>query len=177
MPRAATALLHMFLFSCLLPAWITWGGGTVGYAQGTVPAQPDSAGVLVDFTQSVVDSLRKKARFESPVAYEAQDSVIFELKQETLLLYTQGKIQYQRMNLTADRIRMDMQAHTMEARGVADSLGQLSGTPAFEDNGQSYTAEQIRYNYDTGKGRVIYARTQMQEQQVIGPVSRRNPDN
>jgi lipopolysaccharide assembly outer membrane protein LptD (OstA) len=162
-------LLHTILWATGLVGWIT-----PALAQDTLQTSPR---VVTDSTQLVVDSLRAKAQFDAPVAYEAADSVVFELKQERLLLYKQGVLKYQSMEMNADRVRMDMGLKQMAATGVADSLGQLSGTPVFKEDGQTYNAEAVRYNYQTGKGRVTYAQTQMNEQQVMGPVARRNPDN
>jgi lipopolysaccharide assembly outer membrane protein LptD (OstA) len=124
----------------------------------------------------LLDSLEQNATLKASVRYEAADSVVFDFSSQRLLLYEQSKVDYTDMSLSAKRIQIDMAQKTMAAQGVADSLGQLQGTPTFVQGEDKYETESIRYNYATEKGQVTYAYTTQNNEQILGERARRNPD-
>ena len=64
----------------------------------------------------------KKDALDAPVAYEANDSIVF-TQSGFAHLYGQGKVSYPGADLEADVISMDMDNSTVFARGVVDSVG------------------------------------------------------
>ena len=86
------------------------------------------------------------------IAYKAADSIAIDLSQRTALLYTSGNIDYDHLQLTADRIQVSFNSHTLQAKGVVDTLGHYNGRPFFVQDGTEYNADSLIFNYDTRKG-------------------------
>lgn len=127
-------------------------------------------------TLQVSDSLRqdtvaavppKKNALDAPVAYEANDSIVF-TQSGFAHLYGQGKVSYPGADLEADIISMDMDNNTVFARGVLDSLGAIQGRPVFKDGDTSYETDTIRYNFKSGRGIISNVVSQQGEGYVTG---------
>lgn len=93
----------------------------------------------------------KKQAIDAPIQYEANDSIVF-TQGGYAHLFGQGKVNYQRIELQADAITMNMDSSTVYARGVADTAGVVSGTPIFKDGDTPYESQIMRYNFKTKKG-------------------------
>ena len=93
----------------------------------------------------------KKDALDAPVAYEANDSIVF-TQSGFAHLYGQGKVSYPGADLEADVISMDMDNSTVFARGVVDSVGTAKGRPVFKDGDTSYETDTIRYNFKSKRG-------------------------
>lgn len=142
---------------------------------------PDS--VLSDSARAVqvrtltLDSLKKNSTLEEPFKYTANDSIVFDLDKNVLYLYNKSTVKYQQMELEAERVRVEWLTQLVYAEGIADSTGELKNTPVFKEKEQVYHTEQMRYNYKTRKGKIIYARTNQDGDVVLGDSIKRNPDN
>ena len=92
----------------------------------------------VDTAAVATDSLAvkppKKEAIEAPVYYESTDSMVWSTNGNAFL-YGSGKVVYDKIELTADIISMNMDSSVVHAFGRADSLGTVSGLPVFVDNG------------------------------------------
>ena len=109
----------------------------------------------------------KKEALDAPVAYEANDSLVF-TQGGFAHLYGQGKVTYPGADLEADIISMDMDNSTVFARGVADSLGTVKGRPVFKDGDTSYETDTIRYNFKSKRGIISNVVSQQGEGYVTG---------
>lgn len=111
-----------------------------------------------------MDSLhpKKKQPLDAPVVYEASDSIVFE-KGGYAHLYGDGKVDYQKIDLTAQIISMNLDSSTVKAIGVTDSLGNIKGKPVFKDGDTPYDTKQIRYDFKTKKGFINNVVTQQGE--------------
>ncbi len=87
---------------------------------------------------------------DAPVIYESSDSTIFIVRNATL--FGSSKVNYQKIELTAEVITMDLDSSTVHANGVADSLGVLQGKPIFKDGDTPYESELMSYNFKSKKG-------------------------
>ena len=99
----------------------------------------------------MVDSVPKKQPLDAPVVYEAADSIVF-TKDGFARLYGDGKVNYQNIELTAERISMNMDSSTVFAQGVPDTTGVEQGIPIFKDGGTPYESKTMRYNFKSKKG-------------------------
>ena len=94
--------------------------------------------LAVDSSTVVADSLKnaqpKKEAIEAPVYYESTDSMVWSMNGNAFL-YGSGKVVYDKIELTADIISMNMDSSIVHAYGRADSLGVVTGLPVFVDNG------------------------------------------
>jgi hypothetical protein len=165
-----------------------WGLCTFGAAHGQAPSDTlfaptptvhaDSALALTRAQRDslTIDSLRKRAPFQEPVRYSAEDSIVLDLGAKTLRLYRQTQINYQTTELKAARSVIEFDKNLMHAHGAEDSAGVLQGAPVFVEKGQTYHAESISYNYQTRKGKITYAHTNQNGDIVHGEAIFRNPD-
>ena len=73
---------------------------------------------------------KKKQPLDAPVIYEATDSIVF-TQNGIANLYGDGKVNYQKIELAAEVITMNMDSSTVFAHGVEDSLKVIKGRPVF----------------------------------------------
>lgn len=109
----------------------------------------------------------KKNALDAPVAYEANDSIVF-TQGGFAHLYGKGKVSYPGADLEAQIISMNMDNSTVFARGVADSLGTVQGRPVFKDGDTPYETDSIRYNFKSKKGIISNVVSQQGEGYVTG---------
>lgn len=88
---------------------------------------------------------------DAPVIYEANDSIVF-TEGGYAHLYGDGKVNYEKIELTSAVITMNMDSSTVYARGVPDSVGVEKGTPVFKDGETPYESKIMRYNFKSKKG-------------------------
>ena len=109
----------------------------------------------------------KKEALDAPVAYEANDSIVF-TQNGFAHLYGKGKVSYPGAELEADIISMDMDNNTVFARGLVDSVGTVSGRPVFKDGDTSYETDTIKYNFKSKRGIISNVVSQQGEGYVTG---------
>lgn len=115
----------------------------------------------------IVEPVAKKTPLDFPVVYSANDSIVFE-NGGYAHLYGDGKVTYDKIELTAQIITMNMDSSTVYARGVSDSLGVSTGTPVFKEGEDQYETEAIRYNFKSKRGIISNVVTQQGEGYVTG---------
>lgn len=140
-------------------------------------SKTDSLGISQQ--TSYIDSLKKVSDLQSKVAYNAEDSIVFDVKNQLLLLYGKAHIEYEDMKISAHKIVVDWKTQTITAEGkVIDAENEeIIDNPNFTQGEQSYTAKQMSYNFKSKKGRVIEARTTEGEGFLLAEKVKRLPDN
>lgn len=98
------------------------------------------------------------AGLAAQVQYTAEDSIIN--KGKRVFLYKNAKINYEQVELTADFIEINWETNSVIAIGVPDSTGHVENHPNFSENGKSYEAERIEYNFNSKKGKIKSLNTQ-----------------
>lgn len=88
----------------------------------------------------------------SPVYYEARDSIVANLKEKTVRLYGASNVKYEDISLTAELIEIDLETNEIIATYALDSLGNQIGKPIFNADGEESECDYIKYNIDTKKG-------------------------
>ena len=86
------------------------------------------------------------------IKYQARDSVAMNLKEHRAYLYGEGNIDYESMNLKADRVEVDFDKQTLHAHGTSDTAGDIVGRPYFKQDDAEYHADTITFNYNSKKG-------------------------
>ena len=86
------------------------------------------------------------------IKYKALDSVAMNLDSRHAFLYTEGSIDYGKMVLEADQVRVDFNHQTLFAHGTYDTAGNIQGRPFFKQDDAEYHADTITFNYNTQKG-------------------------
>ena len=90
------------------------------------------------FLQDSLDALtgKKSNNFiDTRVKYDALDSIILSSGNKKVFLYKGAKVEYGDILLEADYIEYDQENNYVFAKGVEDSLGNLSGKPKYKDKG------------------------------------------
>lgn len=112
----------------------------------------DSLSVFSD-TSAVV---KKKGMLDFPVFSEAADTVIEDFSGPHKMIYYYGdvKVDYGNMSITADYMAYDVDKQTVFASGLVDSLGNVLTNPVMTMDGQSYTIDNVYYNFKSQKSRI-----------------------
>ncbi|MCB0553859.1 MAG: LPS-assembly protein LptD, partial [Phaeodactylibacter sp.] len=126
----------------------------------SLPPQPDSLTVSLKAITYSKDSL------DSPVQYNAQDSMIYDIAGQKIHLYGNASVSYSSINLKAGHIIFDWSSNIVKAEGMPDSLGRPSALPEFSDGSQNFTADSMRYDFVTRKG-VVYDVTTQQNDVIV----------
>ena len=133
--------------------------------------------------RAIDDSIRldsayrtKKSGVESPVEYQATDSMVYDARTKTAYLFGAASVKYQNMNLESEKIYLSLDSSIVHATGVADSLEKkgLSGTPVFTMGSDKYETDTIAFNFKTKKGLIKHVYTEQQDGYIKGEISKRN---
>jgi len=104
------------------------------------------------------DSIPKPI-LESVITYSAEDSIIPDFENQKMYLYKGGVINYQKIELRADYIMLDLVNNEVYAEGLPDSTGVIVGTPIFKDGNDEFESKTMRYNFETKKGIITSVKT------------------
>jgi hypothetical protein len=132
--------------------------------------------VFITFLLMCVLSEAAAQKLDNPVKYSARDSMRYDLPGQTVYLFGAATVKYGDVELSADRIVLDMKNEEAQAHGAPDSTGAVVGKPAFVQDGHSIEADSIRYNFKTKQGMIREVRTQEQEIWVHAGLSKRQAD-
>lgn len=119
-----------------------------------------------DSIAAVQDSIKKKEKksaLEAPVEYEAKDSTVFYMDTKSAFLYGEANVKYQNMDLSAERITMDMDSSLIHAEGALDSIGKKFGEPVFKEGSDEYELEKMSYNFGTRRAFIHNVYTAQQD--------------
>lgn len=138
---------------------------------GNAIASGDSLLGLVDSTSHRLDSLRTadstsradslslldKSSLSRPAFSGAKDSIRQDFSNGQRKMYYWGDVEvsYDNIKLKADYMEYDMATGTVFARGTYDSLAQeWKGQPEMTQGNQTFSMEEVRYNFNTRKARI-----------------------
>jgi len=113
---------------------------------------------------------------DAPVDYKAKDSIIYALNERKVYLYGGAQINYQDIELTSEVIEFDMSEEIVYARGVIDSLGNLTGKPHFVEGSESFDAHSLSYNFRTKKGIIEQIYSEQEGGFLQSEITKRHPD-
>ncbi len=116
-----------------------------------------------------LDSVKlSEESLDAAIDYNSQDSMWFDIENETVYLFGDAYVTYNSLKVTADYIEFNMGDNIVLASGLPDSVGQMSGFPVFEEKDQKFDAKKIRYNFQTNKGIIYDATTTEQDLYILG---------
>ncbi|WP_314312459.1 putative LPS assembly protein LptD [Hoylesella saccharolytica] len=125
-----------------------------------------------------LDSLnrQKKNTIEAPVVYSGNDSLVYDARSKTAYLYGTAKVKYENMDLTADRVHMNLDSNLVHATGTADSTEKtgLRGMPVFTMGSDKYESDTMAFNFKTKRGLIKDVKTQQQEGYLSSKRAKRN---
>ena len=116
----------------------------------------------------------RKNGIDSPVEYEANDSLTYEAASGLAHLYGQSKVKYQNMNLESERIYMSLDSNLVHATGKMDTAtNRLTGTPVFQMGSDEYESDTMAFNFKTKKGLITEVYTQQEDGFLTSKLSKR----
>lgn len=123
-----------------------------------------------------LDSINKRRKngIEAPVIYSGSDSMIYYAGSKSAHIFGEAKVDYQDMKLEAEIIRMSLDSSIVRAEGVADSTGELSGTPIFNMGKDKYESETMAFNFKTKKGLINNVYTEQEDGFMTAALSKRD---
>ena len=119
--------------------------------------------ILPDTTQKdtvATDTSANSNVLDSPVKYEAKDSIVFDYRNSRAHLYGDSKVNYQNLELDAEEIDISIDSSLVYAAGRKDSTGVVQGKPLFKQGADEYEPDRIAYNFKTRKAFVSNVYTQ-----------------
>ena len=102
-------------------------------------------------------SLLEKSSLTRPAFSGAKDSIRQDFSNGQRKMYYWGEVEvsYENIKLKADYMEYDMATGTVYARGTYDSLSrEWKGQPEMTQGKQTFSMEEIRYNFNTRKARI-----------------------
>lgn len=172
-------VFSLFAVACLMAGRFTLivphgqsAGGRIYMSEDSVPVADslmhktqDSLPVRLPMDTLAVDSMRRdsahvdtvakrKAGIDSPVEYEASDSIVYDAATGLAYLYGQAKVHYLDMQLDAAKITMNMDSSLVHAEGRIDSTASkgLAGRPVYKQGSDQYDSDRMSFNFKTKKG-------------------------
>ena len=143
----------------------------------TISGSVDSLKILSGDTIPLNDSLLLADDFKSKVSYYAEDSIVYDLDTGMVYLYGKAWMTYEDIRLEADYIDIDFNTKEISSRGAPDSSGTIVGKPLFKQGTDEFHSDQIRYNFNTKKGKIKEVTTKDGDSYIHGAVVKKQPDN
>ena len=136
----------------------------------TIPTTGDSLRGKDSVVQRIdtLDIKISRDSLDAPVNYQAEDSIVWDIKKNKAYMYGKGVIEYKDVNLTADRISLDQTTQLVTATYTLDTAGAQVGVPKLKQAETPFTADTIVYNFKTQRGITKTTFTQQGEMFVAG---------
>jgi LPS-assembly protein len=93
-----------------------------------------------------------KDTMEAEVNYKAADSIVMNVRNHQVRLYSKADVQEKDAHLTADHIMLDQDRHLVVASPSKDSAGNVIGLPKMVQADNTMTSDTIKYDTKTQKG-------------------------
>ena len=114
-----------------------------------------------------LDSLNKARPngIEAPVKFTANDSIVYDAITKDAFLYGESKVDYQDMNLSSEKVQMNLNNSLVYATGAVDSTETkgMKGTPVFKMGSDQYESDTINYNFKSKKGYINNVYTEQED--------------
>lgn len=124
------------------------------------------------------DSLNRKKSggVDAPVQYTAEDSLVYDAPHKVAHLYGNSNVKYTNMDLSSDKITMDIDKSNVKATGTADSTaeGGIKGKPVFKMGSDTYDTDTIAFNFKSKKALINNVYTEQQDGFLTGARSKRD---
>ncbi len=119
------------------------------------------------------DSIQSKSKsskntFKDKIIKNAKDSINIDIINEKIHLYGNAEIEYGKIKINAGYIEIDWKTNIITAKPTTDSLGNYVEKPFFQENNDSFQANDIRYNFKTKKGIIKKINTKEGEGYILG---------
>ncbi len=118
---------------------------------------------------------REKVDLDNIVTFSSKDSMII-IGRSNMYMYGSGEVEYGKLKLNAAQIDVNLEKNEVYAVGALDSVGDVVGTPVFDEGGTTYETETMRYNFKTKRGFITDVITQQGEGYLTGGQTKKTDD-
>ena len=132
---------------------------------------------LADTLMTDITDNKKEDVLDAPVAYQADDSLVWIVADAKAYLYKNSQVDYQKIGLTAEQITVDIDTKTVYAHGVKDSTGKEIGKPVFKDGDTPYESDTMSYNFSSRKGYISNVVTEQGEGYMTSKYAKKGSDD
>lgn len=172
------SLLLIFVIAAALPLQAS-SRITPRYKRNYTKLRPDT--IIVADSMDIelatdTTKQKKKDAIDAPVTYVANDSMVW-TRGGNAYLYGQSQVNYEKIELTADVISMNLDSNVVHATGRPDSTGTIVGEPVFVDGGTPYETNKISYNFKSKKGKINNVYTQQGDGFMTGRDAKKDSNN
>lgn len=123
-----------------------------------------------------VDINIKDDDIKSPVHYKALDSIVYDVENKMLYLYGNAEMKYDQTQVNSANVTFDWNTQTLTAEGI-DSAGKNIETPILIQEGKTYEAKKMQYNFKTSKGKIFDVVTEDNGAFIHSEIVVKTPDN
>lgn len=120
----------------------------------TIPSIQDTIPSIQDTILPQKKYRISKDAIEKTVTYDARDSIIIDIKGRKAYLYYEANVYYDDIELHADYIEIDFKNSELYASGIANEEGIVTGEPVLQQDGTVIRSKELRYNFNTRKGKI-----------------------
>ncbi len=172
-------ILTVIFCGLLIILTARWSPAESGQAPGSISGNTPDVSLTLQPDSVKTDSLRvrNKDELKSKVQYSSDDSIRFDVPGQKVFLYGRASIQYENINLKADFIEINWQTSLLHATGLPDSSGKLAGMPVFKEGPDEFKAREMRYNFETKKGKILEVETKEGDGIIHGGIVKKTDDN
>ena len=132
--------------------------------------------IVVDSLSAGNISVSGNDDFKSKVEYNSDDSLLSDVENEVVFLYGNAVVKYEDMTLKANYIEVNLSNKTLYSTFTKDSAGNPVGIPDFAQAEDKFTADEIRYNFNTKKGKIKGVYSQQGEGYIHGETVKKMDD-
>lgn len=127
---------------------------------------------IIEHNKAVDDSIRldslnraKANGIDAPVVFTAEDSLVYDATSKNAYLFGNSNVEYEEMNLTSDRVHINLDQSLVDANGTTDSTAEkgVRGAPLFKMGKDEYESDSIRFNFKTKKGFIDNVYTEQED--------------
>ena len=128
---------------------------------------------------SAQDTIVNNASLQSPTFSLARDSVIEDFSNGKKIIYYYGdvSVKYDNIELKSDYMAYNVDTKTVFASGLPDTLGVIVGKPEMKEGDKSYAMDEVSYNFESRKAKILNVKTQEEEGYLHGEFLKKMPDN
>jgi lipopolysaccharide export system protein LptA len=171
-----------FIFTVLQGFTQTEASDFPEFSADTIPTMSPEIRAAIDSASAAQDSLRNpprapKSDIETTINYNAKDSIIFDMTNQSLSMYGQTHIDYGSMTLEAERTDVDIERKIIRSTFRKDSTGRVIGKPVFTEQEDAYQTDKILYNFDTKRAVISGVVTEQDGAYMHGDNVRKNEND
>ncbi len=168
------------LFSAQVDSLIARKESELDSMRSGLSEQSDTLRLADTVRRDTVKAPKEPSAFlDKPIFGKNSDSLVYDVRNKLVYIYNEGDITYEKNNLKADFMRIDMNSKQVYAYGKPDSLDgrPIVTKPEFTEGSASYQMDTITYNLDSKKAKIKGVATQQGDGWLVGGSVKKMPDN